>query len=100
MKTLLILVVAIAAAAYGGVQLYANSRARDEADTAIARVAAHADVHLQIVPGTDAALFAAWENARHVDRVQIVNGLRPGDLTRALEGEDVGTVIDREDPRG
>jgi len=48
----------------------------------------------------DAALFAAWENARHVDRVQIVNGLRPGDLTRALEGEDVGTVIDREDPRG
>jgi molybdenum storage protein len=48
----------------------------------------------------DAALFAAWENARHVDRVQIVNGLRPGELTRALAGEDVGTVIDREAPRG
>ena len=48
----------------------------------------------------DRKLFDAWENARHVERVQIVNGLRVGELTRALEGEDVGTVIRREGNRG
>jgi molybdenum storage protein len=31
--------------------------------------------------------------ARHVRQVQIVNGLVPGNLTRALAGEHVGTVI-------
>jgi molybdenum storage protein len=31
--------------------------------------------------------------ARHVRQVQIVNGLVPGNLTRALEGEHVGTII-------
>lgn len=31
--------------------------------------------------------------ARHVRSVQIVNGLTPGNLTRALAGEHVGTVI-------
>ncbi|MEJ8277588.1 uridine kinase [Pseudonocardia spirodelae] len=32
-------------------------------------------------------------HARHVRSVQIVNGLKPGNLTRALAGEHVGTVI-------
>ncbi|MET0187922.1 MAG: uridine kinase [Pseudonocardia sediminis] len=32
-------------------------------------------------------------NARYVRSVQIVNGLKPGNLTRALAGEHVGTVI-------
>jgi molybdenum storage protein len=41
----------------------------------------------------DRALFSAWRTARHVARVQIVNGMKPGQLTRALAGEDVGTVI-------
>ena len=31
--------------------------------------------------------------ARHVCEVQIVNGLVPGNLTRALAGEHVGTII-------
>lgn len=43
----------------------------------------------------DQQLFDAWKTARHVERIQIVNGLRPGELTRALAGEDVGTVIVR-----
>jgi len=43
----------------------------------------------------DELLFTAWKTARHVERVQIVNGLKPGMLTRALAGEDVGTVIER-----
>lgn len=32
-------------------------------------------------------------SARHVREVQIVNGLKPGNLTRALAGEHVGTII-------
>lgn len=31
--------------------------------------------------------------ARHVRQVQVVNGLVPGNLTRALSGEHVGTII-------
>jgi isopentenyl phosphate kinase len=32
--------------------------------------------------------------ATHVRRILIVNGLEPGNLARALEGEDVGTIIE------
>ena len=38
----------------------------------------------------------AWHDAKHLERVQIVNGLGRGQLTRALAGEDVGTVITKE----
>ena len=41
----------------------------------------------------DRALFHAWRAARHVQRVQIINGLERGQLTAALAGQDVGTVI-------
>ncbi len=44
----------------------------------------------------DKQLFSAWKTARHVRKVQIVNGLTKGELTRALAGEDVGTVIEKE----
>lgn len=43
----------------------------------------------------DRQLFNAWKTARHVEEVQIVSGLVPGQLTRALAGEPVGTVITR-----
>jgi molybdenum storage protein len=33
------------------------------------------------------------DNAEHVRQVQIINGLKPGTLTRALAGEHVGTII-------
>ncbi|HTQ44990.1 MAG TPA: hypothetical protein VMI75_19655 [Polyangiaceae bacterium] len=45
----------------------------------------------------DRQLFSAWRNARHVKRVQIVNGLKRGELTRAMAGEDAGTIIEREE---
>lgn len=32
-------------------------------------------------------------NARHVRSIQIVNGLKPGTITRAVNGEHVGTII-------
>jgi len=44
----------------------------------------------------DRQLFECWKRARHVKEVQIVNGLVPGQLTRALAGEPVGTVIRRD----
>ncbi|MDG6953435.1 MAG: uridine kinase [Nitrososphaerota archaeon] len=31
---------------------------------------------------------------KHVRKIQIVNGLKPGNITRALRGEQVGTVIE------
>jgi molybdenum storage protein len=34
--------------------------------------------------------------ARFCTELQIVNGLKPGNVTRALEGEDVGTIISRD----
>jgi molybdenum storage protein len=48
----------------------------------------------------DHALFHAWRDARHVKTVQIVNGLKPGLLTRALAGEAVGTVISKTTTKG
>ena len=41
----------------------------------------------------DRELFHAWQTAKNLKRVVIVNGLKHGQLTRALNGEDVGTVI-------
>ena len=32
-------------------------------------------------------------NARHVREIQVINGLRPGFIRRAVEGEHVGTII-------
>jgi len=41
----------------------------------------------------DEEMFRTWNEAKNLKRVVIVNGLKPGQLTRALDGEDVGTVI-------
>jgi molybdenum storage protein len=48
------------------------------------------------MPGTlplDRAMLEVMANARHLERVQVVNGLVPGRLTAALRGEHVGTII-------
>jgi molybdenum storage protein len=39
------------------------------------------------------AVLELMLNARHVGEIQFVNGLKPGQLTAALDGEPVGTVI-------
>ncbi|HMG54170.1 MAG TPA: hypothetical protein VK601_11820 [Kofleriaceae bacterium] len=44
----------------------------------------------------DRELFHAWSSAKNLERISIVNGLVPGQLTRAIRGEDVGTVIVKE----
>jgi molybdenum storage protein len=39
------------------------------------------------------AVLELMRNARHIKEIQFVNGLEPGQLTAALDGEPVGTVI-------
>jgi molybdenum storage protein len=41
----------------------------------------------------DRELFHAWSHAKNLQRITIVNGLVRGQLTRAMYGDDVGTVI-------
>src|SRR5215470_1024982 len=41
----------------------------------------------------DRALIEVMANARHIKRVQVVNGLVPGRLTAALRGQHVGSII-------
>ena len=41
----------------------------------------------------DEEMFRTWHEAKNLKRVVIVNGLKAGQLTKALDGEDVGTVI-------
>jgi molybdenum storage protein len=39
------------------------------------------------------AVLDLMEHAQHSRQIQVINGLEPGNLTRALEGEPVGTII-------
>jgi molybdenum storage protein len=39
------------------------------------------------------AVLELMRNARHIREIQFVNGLKPGELTAALDGEPVGTII-------
>jgi molybdenum storage protein len=41
----------------------------------------------------DREVFKAWRTSKNISRVQIINGLVVGQLSAALAGEDVGTVI-------
>ena len=41
----------------------------------------------------DRALLDVMATARHLERVQVINGLVPGRLTAALRGQHVGTII-------
>jgi molybdenum storage protein len=41
------------------------------------------------------AVLDLMKNARHTREIQFINGLKPGQLSRALEGESVGTIVYR-----
>jgi molybdenum storage protein len=41
----------------------------------------------------DRALIDVMANARHIEQVQVVNGLVPGRITAALRGQHVGSII-------
>ncbi|MGI9063908.1 MAG: molybdenum storage protein subunit alpha [Pseudonocardiaceae bacterium] len=42
----------------------------------------------------DPIVLELMSRAKHVTQIQVVNGLVPGNITRALNGEHVGTIID------
>jgi len=67
----------------------------DDGDTA--KLLRETDVaELAKLKGTlpfDRTLLEVMANARHIARVQMVNGLVPGRLTAALRGQHVGSVI-------
>jgi molybdenum storage protein len=46
------------------------------------------------------AVLELMARARHIREIQFINGLKPGQLTAALEGEPVGTIIHREESGG
>ncbi len=48
------------------------------------------DLHDVVV---ERAVLDLMANAQHRRSIQVINGLVPGNLTRALEGEPVGTII-------
>jgi molybdenum storage protein len=48
---------------------------------------------LQCTLPFDRALLEVMATARHLEHVQVVNGLVPGRLTAALRGEHVGTIV-------
>ncbi|HVZ10213.1 molybdenum storage protein subunit alpha [Rhodopila sp.] len=66
-------------------------------DCALARLLPEINAaDLAKLPGTlpvDRVLPEVMANARHIRRVQIVNGLMPERITAALRGEHVGTII-------
>jgi len=35
------------------------------------------------------------QNSEVLDKLQIINGLEPGNITQALKGEHVGTIINK-----
>ena len=41
----------------------------------------------------DRALLEVMAIARHIEHVQVVNGLVPGRLTAALRGQHVGSIV-------
>jgi molybdenum storage protein len=46
------------------------------------------------------AVLELMLNARYINEIQFVNGLKRGQLTAALDGEPVGTIIYNAEPRG
>ncbi len=49
-------------------------------------------MNLNVLP-IDALVLELMAHAKHQKEIQIVNGLTPGNITKALQGEHVGTVI-------
>jgi molybdenum storage protein len=49
-------------------------------------------MNLDMLP-VDALVLELMAHAKHQKEIQIVNGLTPGNITKALHGEHVGTII-------
>ena len=60
----------------------------------IDRISAHEllEMNLATLP-VDGLVLELMAHAKHVKEIQIVNGLTPGNVTKALAGEHVGTIV-------
>jgi len=74
--------------------LYTADPKKDPAATHVARISVRdllaRDLHDLVV---ERAVLELMLNARHIREIQFVNGLKPGQLSAALDGEPVGTII-------
>ncbi|MDN5932356.1 MAG: uridine kinase [Pseudonocardia sp.] len=74
--------------------LYTANPKTDRSATLIPRATVDELVELDLPDlVVERPLLELMRHARHVREVQIVNGLRPGLIRRALDGEHVGTII-------
>jgi len=74
--------------------LYTADPKKDPGAKFIPKITAAELVSLELVDVVvERAVPEMMQNAEHMRQVQIVNGLVPGNLTRALNGEHVGTII-------
>jgi len=75
--------------------LYTDDPKKNPAAERIARIGA-ADLAARDLPDlvVERVVLDYLPRARWCRQVQIVNGLRPGEVLRALQGEDVGTIIE------
>lgn len=69
-----------------------NGQGGDKAQLIRDIAAAELAQHKGTLP-VDSALLEVMVNARHLERVQLVNGRVPGRITAAVRGEHVGTII-------
>ncbi|HYI14110.1 MAG TPA: hypothetical protein VEX37_01890 [Thermomicrobiales bacterium] len=78
--------------------LYTADPKKDSNARHIPRIALHEllahDLNDLVV---ERAVLEMLQHARHIREIQFVNGLRSGQLTAALDGEPVGTIIFRAD---
>lgn len=78
--------------------LYTADPKKDPRATHIPRIALHELLALDLNDlVVERAVLDLLQHARHIREIQFVNGLRPGQLTAALEGKPVGTIIYRDD---
>lgn len=74
--------------------LFTANPKRDPAATFIPRITVDELVAMDLPDlVVERTLLDLLRNARHVRCVQVINGLKPGLITRALAGEHVGTII-------
>ena len=74
--------------------LYTANPKTDRSATLIPRITVDELVALDLPDVVvERPLLELMRNARFVTSIQVVNGLKPGLITRALAGEHVGTII-------
>jgi len=74
--------------------LYTSNPKRDDKATFIPRITVDelAEMNLPDLV-IERPILDLLRHARHVTSVQVINGLKPGLIERALDGEHVGTII-------